>query len=148
MRRNRSNAHRTGDVRSTGNERLGSRDDLEHAVMGEIAYEEPFEACGGEKLLLDMEVVEKKNGEMLDSVMSGAFVNFAKTGNPNCPGLPQWDPCQDGKMVTMVFDDTCTVKENLHDELLPLVKQYKPPFHFHPMPADDDEEESGNAWVF
>lgn len=66
MRRNRSNAHRTGDVRSTGNERLGSRDDLEHAVMGEIAYEEPFEACGGEKLLLDMEVVEKKNGEMLD----------------------------------------------------------------------------------
>ena len=89
------------------------------------------------------------NGEMLNQVMSGAFVNFAKTGDPNCPGLPQWDRCQPGKMVTMVFDDVCEAKENLQEELLPLVLQYKPAPAPQPAPApSEDEEESGSAWVF
>ena len=48
----------------------------------------------------------------------------------------------------MVFNDTCTVKENMQEELLPLVLQYKPPFQFAPPAPSDDEEESGNAWVF
>lgn len=93
-------------------------------------------------------ICQQANGEMLDKVMSGAFVNFARTGNPNTEGLPQWDKCEDGKMVTMVFNDTCTVKENMQEELLPLVLQYKPPFQFAPPAPSDDEEESGNAWVF
>ena len=93
-------------------------------------------------------ICQQENGDMLDKVMSGAFVNFARTGNPNTEGLPQWDKCEDGKMVTMVFNDTCTVKENMQDKLLPLVLQYKPPFQFAPPAPNDDEEESGNAWVF
>ena len=36
----------------------------------------------------------------------------------------------------------------MHDELLPLTLQYKPSFDFHPPVPSDDEEESGNAWVF
>ena len=29
-----------------------------------------------------------------------------------------------------------------------LLKQYKPPFHFHPDAAKDEDEEGGSAWVF
>ena len=93
-------------------------------------------------------VCQQENGDMLDAVMSGAFVNFARTGDPNCGGLPQWDKCQEGKPVTMVFDDVCEAKVNLHDELLPLLQQYKPKFEFHPPAVEDEDGESGNAWVF
>ena len=93
-------------------------------------------------------VCQQENGDLLDAVMSGAFVNFARTGNPNCPGLPQWDKCEEGKLVTMVFDDTCETKVNLHEELLPLLRQYKPKFEFRPHVAEDEDGESGNAWVF
>lgn len=93
-------------------------------------------------------ICHQKNGDMLDRVMSGAFVNFARTGNPNTDGLPQWDPCSEGKLVTMVFDDQCQAKVNLNDELLPLVLQYKPSPKPQPAAVIEDEEESGNAWVF
>lgn len=87
--------------------------------------------------------------EKLDSAMSSAFVNFARTGNPNGENLPQWDKCEPGKMVTMVFDDECYAVENMQDELLPLVKEYKPPFKFQfRAPETDDDEEAGNAWLF
>lgn len=88
--------------------------------------------------------------QYLDRVMSSSFVNFARTGDPNCEGLPHWDKCTADKMVTMVFDDTCYTKENMQDTLLPLVLQYKPKFSFHFAAPDDGEEdeESGNAWVF
>ncbi|MBR3503338.1 MAG: carboxylesterase/lipase family protein [Clostridia bacterium] len=94
-------------------------------------------------------ICHQKNYEKLDKVMSGAFVNFARTGNPNGGELPQWDACADGRLVTMIFDDECVARENLHDDLLPLVKQYKPPFKFNfKRPSEDEDEESGNAWVF
>ena len=94
-------------------------------------------------------ICHQTNYEMLDRVMSGAFVNFARTGDPNVEGLPSWEKCADGKMVTMVFDDECYVKENMQDELLPLVKAYNPPFKFPFADAEDEDgEESGNAWVF
>ena len=93
-------------------------------------------------------ICQQENGEKLDRIMSGAFVNFAKTGDPNVAGLPHWDPCGDGKFLTMLLGDTFAQKENLHDELMPLVAQYKPPFNFHPPVAENDDEESGSAWVF
>ena len=93
-------------------------------------------------------ICQQENGDMLDAVMSGAFVNFARTGDPNCDGLPQWDKCAEGKLVTMVFDDTCEAKVNLHDELLPLAQAYKPAFVPQPKPAEDEDEEGGSAWVF
>ena len=100
-------------------------------------------------------VCHQEAGDMLDQVMSGAFVNFARTGNPNCPGLPQWEPCSEGKLVTMEFGPTCAAKVNLHQELLPLVLQYQPPFTPPaPAPEDDDEESvltkqapGGSVWT-
>lgn len=93
-------------------------------------------------------VCHQSNWRMLDKAMSGAFVNFARTGDPNTEGLPQWDKCGDGKMVTMVFDDACYTRVNMQDELISLMAEYKPhvPFDFG-APADEEDEE-GNAWVF
>lgn len=86
--------------------------------------------------------------QALDKAMSGAFVNFARTGDPNCPGLPHWDKCQPGKTVTMVLDDQPYVNVNMQDELLPLVRQYKPKFQFQFAAPEDEDGETGNAWVF
>ena len=93
-------------------------------------------------------VCHQENWETLDRVMSGAFVNFARTGNPNTEGLPHWDKCEDGRMVTMVLDDACYTQVNMQDELIPLMAEYKPhvPFDFG-APAED-EDEDGNAWIF
>jgi para-nitrobenzyl esterase len=36
--------------------------------------------------------------------ISGAWVAFAKTGNPNHPGLPKWEPYSEKTRNTMIFD--------------------------------------------
>lgn len=36
--------------------------------------------------------------------MSDAFIAFARTGNPNHPGMPQWQPYMLEQRATMVFD--------------------------------------------
>jgi para-nitrobenzyl esterase len=36
--------------------------------------------------------------------MSGAFLAFAKTGNPNCNALPKWEPYSLPRRRTMVFN--------------------------------------------
>lgn len=46
--------------------------------------------------------------------MSDAWVHFARTGNPNHPGLPEWPAFATDRVQTMVFDNTCEVKDN-HD---------------------------------
>lgn len=93
-------------------------------------------------------ICHQTNMERLSHAMSQAFVNFARTGDPNVAGQPHWAPCTAGHMVTMVFDDECRTVENMHDELLPLVTRYKPPFKFEFAAPEDEDEESGSAWVF
>ena len=44
--------------------------------------------------------------------MSQAWVNFARSGNPNHPGLPDWPPFSADKCPTMIFDDMCGVENN------------------------------------
>lgn len=94
-------------------------------------------------------VCHQEGWEELEKVMHGAFVSFARTGDPNTEGLPRWEKCSDGKMVTMVFDDKCRTEVNMQDELLGLMAEYKPhiPFDFG-APSDDEDEEGGNAWIF
>lgn len=58
----------------------------------------------------------------------GAYMAFAKTGDPNCEGLPHWAPCTDGKEPVMVFDKECSVRENFDHELLALHQKAAPPF--------------------
>lgn len=44
--------------------------------------------------------------EKLSNIISSYWVNFAKTGNPNGPGLPKWPAFSDGAQKVMVFDAT------------------------------------------
>jgi para-nitrobenzyl esterase len=50
--------------------------------------------------------------------MSSAWINFAKSGNPNATDLPTWEPYDPAKGATMVFDNTCEVVYNHDRELV------------------------------
>jgi para-nitrobenzyl esterase len=45
----------------------------------------------------------------LVKIMSDTWVAFARTGNPNHPGLSKWEPYDEKKRLTMVFDAECKV---------------------------------------
>jgi para-nitrobenzyl esterase len=46
----------------------------------------------------------------LAAKVSGALIQFARTGSPNHSGLPHWPAFSVDKTPTMVFDDRCEVK--------------------------------------
>jgi para-nitrobenzyl esterase len=48
--------------------------------------------------------------------VSDAWIQFARTGDPNHAGLPQWSPVTSGTNATMVFDNECFFRNNLDDE--------------------------------
>lgn len=54
--------------------------------------------------------------------MSRAWVAFARTGNPNVDGLPDWPPYTRASGATMVFDNQPEVKIHHDDELMKLLK--------------------------
>ena len=53
----------------------------------------------------------------LAAQVSDAWVAFARTGDPNHPGLPRWEPFTPATTATMVFDTTCRLQANVDDEL-------------------------------
>jgi len=55
--------------------------------------------------------------------MSGAWVSFARTGNPNHAGLPEWPAYTAEKRATMVFDAPCSVRNGPEAEGLSLIAQ-------------------------
>nr|WP_234408977.1 carboxylesterase family protein [Marinilabilia salmonicolor] len=55
--------------------------------------------------------------------MSSAWLNFAKTGNPNVKGvLPTWDPYTPKNGATMYFDNECRIVNNHDRELMDFIK--------------------------
>jgi para-nitrobenzyl esterase len=42
--------------------------------------------------------------------LSDALVTFARTGNPNHPGLPAWPVYSAAKPANMILDDTIEVR--------------------------------------
>lgn len=55
--------------------------------------------------------------------MSQAWINFARSGNPNHAGLPEWPTFTRDGGATMIFDSTCAVRNNHDKELLELLAQ-------------------------
>ena len=53
--------------------------------------------------------------------MSRAWINFARTGDPNHEGLPEWPAYTEENTATMHFDTTCAVKPQLDKELFEIV---------------------------
>ncbi|HPN67977.1 MAG TPA: carboxylesterase family protein [Saprospiraceae bacterium] len=62
-----------------------------------------------------------KEAQKLADKVNLAWVNFAKTGNPNHKGLPKWPAYTEQNTSTMHFDNVCTVKPQLDKELIELV---------------------------
>lgn len=64
-----------------------------------------------------------KDAYALADKVSSAVINFAKTGNPNHKGLPNWPAFDAAGTATMHFDNKCEVKPQLDKELFDLSKQ-------------------------
>jgi para-nitrobenzyl esterase len=63
----------------------------------------------------------------LTAAMMGAWIAFARTGNPNHGGLPDWTPYDAATRPTMVFDADCRVEKNPKPEDLTCINGC-PPF--------------------
>jgi para-nitrobenzyl esterase len=87
--------------------------------------------------------------ERLEDQISGAYVNFAKTGNPNNKALPEWPAWSAGNRATMVFDRESSLRVEHEQELLALLQKAAPPFDFGAMMQQDDgDDEGGRAWIY
>jgi para-nitrobenzyl esterase len=62
-----------------------------------------------------------KEAQLLADKVSQAWLNFAKTGNPNHKGLPIWTAYNASNTATMHFDNKCVMKPQMDKELFELV---------------------------
>ncbi len=53
----------------------------------------------------------------LAAKVSDAWIHFARTGDPNHAGLPHWTPLTATTNATMVFDNTCALRNNFDQKL-------------------------------
>lgn len=62
--------------------------------------------------------------QTLAEKMSSAWLNFARTGNPNTEALPQWNPYTIEEGATMIFNNTCEIKYKHDKDLLEVVRAF------------------------
>lgn len=67
-------------------------------------------------------VTEKLEAQIFDSVIA-----FARTGNPNHAGIPEWPVSAPGEEQTMVFCKDTQVRCNYDAELIPLLAKHMGP---------------------
>lgn len=60
----------------------------------------------------------------LASKMSRAWINFAKTGDPNTDKLPLWRPYDTTSGATMIFNEECMVANNHDKELIDIIRSF------------------------
>ena len=60
----------------------------------------------------------------LADVMSTAWAQFAKTGNPNIPALPHWQPYTKSNGELMVFDHRCFIRHNPDRQLQQIIDRH------------------------
>jgi len=53
--------------------------------------------------------------------VSQAWINFARNGNPNHKGLPSWPAYTRANGATMIFDNTCVVRNHHDKELMSIL---------------------------
>ncbi len=65
----------------------------------------------------------------LQDKMSGAWAAFARSGNPNHKGLPNWPAFKTDKRATMIFNNECKVMDDPHGaERVALAALHPPAF--------------------
>jgi para-nitrobenzyl esterase len=88
----------------------------------------PFHACEIAFTFDNAEICDHYSGGtpeafVLSKQISTAWVNFARTGNPNHDGLPHWPTYTAEHQATMYFDAPCEVRNNPEGEGLRLMAQ-------------------------
>jgi para-nitrobenzyl esterase len=63
----------------------------------------------------------------LQEKMSGAWAAFARSGNPNHKGLPNWPAFKSDQRATMIFDNQCKVVNDPHGEEFRALAALRPP---------------------
>ena len=66
-----------------------------------------------------------KDAVELAGKISSAWINFAKTGNPNAPGLPNWPAYTTAGGATMMFNNQCEVRYHPDGDLLKIAASVK-----------------------
>lgn len=61
-------------------------------------------------------------GQKLENAMAGGFANFARSGSPGHPELPDWPPCEKGDELTMVLDLHSRVVKDFDSDLLKILQ--------------------------
>ena len=64
---------------------------------------------------------DRDEAEKLSDIMSSAWINFAKTGNPNGDGIPDWEPYTRSNSAVMIFDNETYLAHNHEQELMSLL---------------------------
>ena len=64
---------------------------------------------------------DRADAENLSDLMSSAWINFARTDNPNGDGIPTWEPYTREKGAAMIFDNESYQTENHDKELMKLL---------------------------
>ncbi len=65
-----------------------------------------------------------KEALKLADIMSQAWINFARTGDPNTEDLPEWPSYNSAEGATMFFNNNCEVKFNHDKELIGFIRQF------------------------
>ena len=58
---------------------------------------------------------------ILSDIMSSAWINFARTGDPNGEGVPAWEPYTRNGGAAMIFDNETYLAHNHDEELLSIL---------------------------
>jgi len=87
-----------------------------------------FHACEIAFVFDNAELCDHYSGMLPEALalakqISGAWVSFARTGNPNHSGLPHWPAYDAEKRATMIFDAPCNVRNGPESEGLRLLAQ-------------------------
>lgn len=75
--------------------------------------------------------------DRLQDQVFGAYMAFAKNGDPSHPGLPAWPACKPNEEQVMVFDRECSLRTNFDKELIALHEKASPSWPFGG--GDDDQ---------
>ena len=90
--------------------------------------------------------------EKLEDEVAGAFVSFARYGDPNHAGMRKWRPYSAPDKSTMVFDRNSCMRDNYDRALVETLAEVYPPFEFRDLALKrllaSEESEEGRDWVY